>query len=158
MQVDESEEKHETETERITRQPQVEAKLRIKDPRRVAAGKALGESNKRAREALKRETEALREASRKDGGGSHAMARVGSDESPTRLPHSEAQGAWIPSLDLPTIISIVGIGITVFQMYRAAKSEYSAPAKHVTISRPTLAPNPNIEGGDKSDVAPLGMD
>ena len=53
MQGDESEEKHETETERITRHPQVEAKLRVKDPRRVAAGKALGESNKRAREAFK---------------------------------------------------------------------------------------------------------
>ena len=56
MQGDASEEKPEMATEqaeRITRQPQVEAKLRVKDPRRVAAGKALGESNKRAREALK---------------------------------------------------------------------------------------------------------
>ena len=47
-------EKSEMATEQITRQPQVVgAKLRIKDPKRVAAGKALGESNKMAREAFK---------------------------------------------------------------------------------------------------------
>ena len=44
-----------TQVEQITREPSV--KTKVKDPKRVQAGKTLSEKNKRAREALKREEE-----------------------------------------------------------------------------------------------------
>ena len=121
MQGDASEEKPEIATERITRQPQVvETKLRVKDPRRVAAGKALGESNKRAREALKREIEVL--AQRR---GRKPLARkpcerrvLGSDES---LHIRRRRGLGYPLWFFKTVISIVGIGITIFPNVQSRK-------------------------------------
>ena len=44
-----------SQVEQITREPS--AKTKVKDPKRVQAGKTLSEKNKRAREALKREEE-----------------------------------------------------------------------------------------------------
>ena len=44
-----------SQVEQITREPSV--KTKVKDPKRVQAGKTLSEKNKRAREALKREEE-----------------------------------------------------------------------------------------------------
>ena len=93
----------------------------------MAAGKALGESNKRAREALKREI-----GSRAGQSLAQRMEAWKPSRWRKRLVKASAeaqQGAWIPSLDLPTVISIVGIGITIFQMYRAAKSEHVDPSQ-----------------------------
>ena len=68
-----------------------------KDPKKVAAGRKLAESNKKAREALKREVDHE----------SRGSAEVD--------PKSES---WIPNIDFQTVLSIVGIAITLFGLFR----------------------------------------
>ena len=53
-----------SQVEQITREPSV--KTKVKDPKRVQAGKTLSEKNKRAREALKREEEREKKESEKE--------------------------------------------------------------------------------------------
>ena len=53
-----------SQVEQITREPSV--KTKVKDPKRVQAGKTLSEKNKRAREALKREEEREKKKSEKE--------------------------------------------------------------------------------------------
>ena len=117
----------------------------------MASGKVLGNFNKRASEALK--TRDGGHASRPQTWGSEARTEaLRRRVRPTSLP--SAQGAWIPSLDLPTVISIVGIGITIFQMYKA-KSE------HCDLSQASGAPHTSTlitKGVSESEATPLGMD
>ena len=74
-----------------------------KDPKRVAAGKKLAENNKRMREEYARykASEAQRAA-----------------ESPTETEtEGNASGDgndWLPKLSLTNVISLVGIGLTVY--------------------------------------------
>ena len=62
-------------TEQITREPST--KTKIKDPKRVKAGKTLSEKNKRAREALKREEEREKEEREKEEGEKEKGSREG---------------------------------------------------------------------------------
>jgi len=88
------------EVEQITKQPQL-TKSKEKDPKKVAAGKKLAEYNRRAKEALAREIKREAETS---------------PEEPTDGGTSESR-AWIPELSFTTVLSLVGIGFTVLDMY-----------------------------------------
>ena len=72
-------------------QPQQKQQKKIKDPRMVAAGKKLAEKNKIAREALKKQRE--EEEKEKDS------------------------SSWLPNTSFTTILSVVGIGLTIFNLY-----------------------------------------
>ena len=76
----------------------------------MAAGRKLAESNKKAREALKREVE-------------HEVD-----------PKTES---WIPNIDFQTVLSIVGIAIALFGLFR----EVSRAKPPVTLT-PTPTPTP----------------
>ena len=65
---------------------------KIKDPRKVAAGKKLAEKNKIAREALKKQRE---EEEEKENNSS----------------------SWLPNTSFTTMLSVVGIGLTIFDLY-----------------------------------------
>ena len=96
-----------TEVEQITRDPPKEGvvsyKKREKDPKKVAAGKKLAEYNKKAKEALAREIKREKE-----------QAEIKNEESETK---SENGKAWLPELSFTTVLSIVGIGFTAFDMF-----------------------------------------
>lgn len=74
-----------------------EIKKKDKDPEKVAAGKKLVEYNQGAKEALQRERE--RESQR---------------ESQSEKKESQS---WLPELSFTTVISLVGIGLTLVDLY-----------------------------------------
>ena len=74
-----------------------DAKKKEKDPKKVAAGKKLAEYNKKAKEALARE-EMKREK----------------EQAETK---NENGKAWLPELSFTTVLSILGIGFTAFDMF-----------------------------------------
>ena len=157
MQGDTSVERSELATEIITSQSQAAGVQKgNKNPKRVAAGKALVASNKRARDALKREIEATRGGNANRG--PHATRGVNNDDRRGSL--AAVGGAWIPSLDLPTIISIVGIGLAIFQIFRDVKAGRAAeqtPAQQE--KRGSLAASHTIDHTHPaSKSTPLGMD
>ena len=83
-----------------------------KDPKKVAAGKKLAEHNRMARQALNRELKRESEAK------AEAEAEVGDSSS------------WIPNTSFTTVLSIVGIGLTIFDLYmRYRKGEGASEAR-----------------------------
>ena len=87
--------------EQITKVPSIAPK-REKDPKRVAAGKKLAESNKRMREE-------------------HARYKAAEAQ---RAPETETEGsAWLPKLSLTNVISLVGIGLTVYNIFMRSREK-----------------------------------
>ena len=97
--------------EQITRDPaseKKEPKKRVKDPKKVAAGKKLAEYNKKAKEALAREQMRAEEQMKRE----EETQKENSNEEET----GESK-AWLPELSFTTVLSIVGIGFTAFDMF-----------------------------------------
>lgn len=90
------------EVEQITKNPQP-TKSKVKDPKKVAAGKKLAEYNRKAKEALAREMKREAETSPEE-------------TTQAETPHRKAE-AWIPELSFTTVLSLVGIGFTAVDMY-----------------------------------------
>lgn len=90
----------EEEKEQLTKVPK-EIKNKEKDPKKVAAGKGLAEYNKRAKEALQRERE--RESQR--------------ESQSERQSEKEESQSWLPELSFTTVLSLVGIGLTLVDLY-----------------------------------------
>ena len=89
-------------TNQITETKSTSAKSainKIKDPRKVAAGKKLAEKNKIAREALKKQNQ--REEEENDS------------------------SSWLPNTSFTTILSVVGIGLTIFDLYLRIRQNQS---------------------------------
>ena len=90
--------------EQITRDPPKEEekrfKKKVKDPKKVAAGKKLAEYNKKAKEALAREMNREKE-----------QAAIKNEEET-----GEAK-SWLPELSFTTVLSVVGLGFTAFDMF-----------------------------------------
>lgn len=95
--------------EQITKEPtaSVENKsVKPKDPKKVAAGKRLAEHNKRAKEALKEK-----------------MVRDAENSEERETTSVESQ-SWIPQqLSFTTVLSVVGLGLTAFDMYMRYKRQ-----------------------------------
>ena len=111
-------------TEQITREPSV--KTKVKDPKRVQAGKTLSEKNKRAREALKREEEREKEERVKD----EREKEKGSDK--------ESSGKnWILNISSQTILTIGAIGLAAYALF----TNYRDRIADLHIPTPTLVFN-----------------
>ena len=95
--------------EQITQVPNV-TPIREKDPKRVAAGKKLAESNKRMREEhakykaeeAQRETQQIHEAP---------------EASEIETNQSSLSDGLLSQLSLTNVISLVGIGLTVYTIF-----------------------------------------
>jgi len=82
--------------EQITKEPQEKVE-KVKDPKKVAAGKRLAEYHKKAKQALKESEEKS---------------------------SADADGSWLPEISFSTVIGIVGIGLTATDLYfRFRKSD-----------------------------------
>jgi len=71
-----------TDVEQITKEPEEKVE-KVKDPKKVAAGKRLAAANKKSKEMLKEKDE----------------------------------NSWIPDINFSTAIGIVGISLTVIDLY-----------------------------------------
>ena len=104
------------EVEQITKTPITESVKKEKDPKKVAAGKKLAEYNRKAKEALKEKMK--REA-----------------EKATEVEERETGESWIPELSFTTAISVVGIGLTVLNMFMTYRTP-KVPSEPPQVSLP----------------------
>ena len=77
-----------------------------KDPKKVAAGKKLAEKNRQAKAALKREIK--REIAEKEK-------------------ENENSAGWLPEMSFQTVLSIVGVAFSAFEMYKRFRPKVSSP-------------------------------
>ena len=112
-----------SQVEQITREPSV--KTKVKDPKRVQAGKTLSEKNKRAREALKREEEREKKESEKE---ENKGSSVG------------GRGDWIPKyMPSQTIFLAIGaIGLVTYGLWTNYGDRIAAHMS--TIFKPSPQP------------------
>ena len=84
-----------TETELTSAKATKASVKRKKHPKKVAAGKRLAEHNRIIREALNRE-----------------LKQESEEEAEVR-----DSSSWLPNTSFTTILSVVGIGLTIFDLY-----------------------------------------
>ena len=77
-----------------------------KDPKKVAAGKKLAEKNRQAKAALEREIK--REIAEKEQ-------------------QDENSAGWLPEMSFQTVLSIVGVAFSVFELYKHFRPKSSSP-------------------------------
>ena len=124
-------------TEQITKEP--ESAVKIKNPKRVEAGRRLAAYHKKAKNDLKKEK--LKDDS----------IDVGDDVEENNNP----KAAWIPELSLTTGLTLVGITLTAVDLYMRYKSsktpqhiredEYEDPPV-IIVTKPKK--NTNLGGMD----------
>ena len=77
-----------------------------KDPKKVAAGKKLAEKNRQAKAALEREIK--REIAEKEK-------------------ENENSAGWLPEMSFQTVLTIVGVAFSAFEMYKRFRPKSSSP-------------------------------
>ena len=123
--------------EQITKEPS-DVPKREKDPKRVAAGKKLAEKNKQMREE-------------------HARYKASEEERQASVPETETGGSDLLSqLSLTNVISLVGIGLTVYTIFFSNRGEkrvaWQEPV-HTTMKREeskTEEPKPKSKSTKKT--------
>ena len=96
--------------EQITGTPS-NVQQKIKDPKKVAAGKKLAEKNIQMREEHAR-YKAAQEVQAAQA--TEASTTENSDG------NSDGNSEWFPKLSFTNVISLVGIGLTVFNLYNSS--------------------------------------
>ena len=84
-----------------------------KDPKKVAAGIKLAEKNRQAKAALEREIK--REIAEKEK-------------------ENENSAGWLPEMSFQTVLSIVGVAFSAFEMYKRFRPKSSSGSVQNTIS------------------------
>ena len=139
--------------DQITREPPKEvnsSKNKEKDPKKVAAGKKLAEYNKKAKEALAREMkreETLRAAEQNENTYS---------ESNQAKPSREAK-SWIPELSFTTVLSVVGLGFTAFDLFMRYREKARDGHTEYKNRIPDLSQVPQPITSQPTDRPKIGM-
>ena len=84
-----------------------------KDPKKVAAGKKLAEKNRQAKAAL--ESEIKREMAEKEK-------------------ENENSAGWLPEMSFQTVLSLVGVAFTAFELYQRFRPKSSSGSAQSPIS------------------------
>ena len=84
-----------------------------KDPKKVAAGKKLAEKNRQAKAALEREIK--REMAEKEK-------------------ENENSAGWLPEMSFQTVLSLVGVAFTAFELYQRFRPKSSSGSAQSPIS------------------------
>ena len=95
-----------TQEEQITKPAPKVKPQKEKDPKKVAAGKKLAEKNRQAKAALEREIK--REIAEKEQ-------------------QDENSAGWLPEMSFQTVLSIVGVAFSVFELYKHFRPKSSSP-------------------------------
>ena len=111
--------------EQITKPAPKVKPQREKDPKKVAAGKKLAEKNRQAKAALEREIK--REIAEKEK-------------------ENENSAGWLPEMSFQTVLSIVGVAFSAFEMYKRFHPKSNSGSVQNTISPRA---EPKHSGGDR---------
>ena len=114
-----------TQEEQITKPAPKAKPQREKDPKKVAAGKKLAEKNRQAKAALEREVKREREIAKREQ-------------------ENENSAGWLPEMSFQTVLSIVGIAFTAFELYQHFRQKDSSAGGSVVVG----------EAAVKSTVSP----
>ena len=101
-----------------------------KDPKKVAAGKKLAEKNRQAKAALEREIK--REIAEKEK-------------------ENENSAGWLPEMSFQTVLSLVGVAFTAFELYQRFRPKSSSPR-----AEPKHSGGDRESGDRESGVAAAG--
>ena len=115
-----------TQEEQITKPAPKVKPQREKDPKKVAAGKKLAEKNRKAKAALEREVKREREIAEKEK-------------------ENENSAGWLPEMSFQTVLSIVGVAFTAFELYQRFRRKVSSGSAQSPISP---QPEPKNSGGE----------
>ena len=103
-----------------------------KDPKKVAAGKKLAEKNRQAKAALEREIK--REIAEKEK-------------------ENENSAGWLPEMSFQTVLAIVGVAFSAFEMYHRFRPKSSSVSAQSPISPQA---EPKHSGGDRESGVAAG--
>ena len=121
-----------TQEEQITKPAPKVKPQREKDPKKVAAGKKLAEKNRQAKAVLEREIK--REIAEKEK-------------------ENENSAGWLPEMSFQTVLSIVGVAFTAFELYQRFRPKVSSgSAQNTILSRE----EPKHSGGDRESGEAAG--
>ena len=129
-----------TQEEQITKPAPKVKPQREKDPKKVAAGKKLAEKNRKAKAALEREIK--REIAEKEQ-------------------ENENSAGWLPEMSFQTVLSIVGVAFTAFELYQRFRPKVSSEGRINTehnSTQNTISPRaePKNSGGDRESGEAAG--
>ena len=116
--------------EQITKPAPKVKPQREKDPKKVAGGKKLAEKNRQAKAALEHEVKREREIAEKEQ-------------------ENENSAGWLPEMTFQTVLSIVGIAFTAFELYQRFRQKESSGGTQNTISPLTEPKHSEGEAGAK---------
>ena len=121
------------EEEQITKPAPKVKPQKEKDPKKVAAGKKLAEKNRQAKAALEREIK--REIAEKEK-------------------ENENSAGWLPEMSFQTVLSIVGVAFTAFEMYQRFRPKVSSGSAQSPISpreepKQSVAPTSEAAGAEQ---------
>ena len=130
-----------TQEEQITKPAPKAKPQREKDPKKVAAGKKLAEKNRQAKAALDREVKREREIAEKEQ-------------------ENENSAGWLPEMSFHTVLSIVGIAFTAFELYQRFRQKGSSAGGGGAVQSPisliTAEPRAEPRSEPKHSEAPSG--
>ena len=104
-----------------------------KDPKKVAAGKKLAEKNRQAKAALEREIK--REIAEKEK-------------------ENENSAGWLPEMSFQTVLSIVGVAFSAFEMYKRFRPKSSSGSAQNTISPRAEPKQSEAPSGEEPEQKP----
>ena len=104
------------EEEQITKPAPKVKPQKEKDPKKVAAGKKLAEKNRQAKAALEREIKR---------------------EIAEREQENENSAGWLPEMSFQTVLSLVGVAFTAFELYQRFRPKSSSGSAQSLISPQT---------------------
>ena len=101
-----------------------------KDPKKVAAGKKLAEKNRQAKAALEREIK--REIAEKEK-------------------ENENSAGWLPEMSFQTVLSLVGVAFTAFELYQRFRPKSSSPREEPkqSVAPTSVAPTSEAAGAEQ---------
>ena len=122
-----------TQEEQITKPAPKVKPQREKDPKKVAAGKKLAEKNRKAKAALEREVKREREIAEKEK-------------------ENENSVGWLPEMSFQTVLSIVGVAFTAFELYQRFRPKASSEGR-INTEQNTISPRaePKHSGAERSN-------
>ena len=124
---------NENQEEQITKPAPKVKPQKKKDPKKVAAGKKLAEKNRQAKAALEREIK--REIAEKEK-------------------ENENSAGWLPEMSFQTVLSLVGVAFTAFELYQRFRPKSSSGSAQSPISpreepKQSVAPTSEAAGAEQ---------
>ena len=127
---------NENQEEQITKPAPKVKPQREKDPKKVAARKKLAEKNRQAKAALERELKR---------------------EIAEREQENENSAGWLPEMSFQTVLSLVGVAFTAFELYQRFRPKSSSGSAQSPISPQSEPKHSEALSEAPTSVAPTSV-